>query len=429
MKKRSRIRTENKMENKNESMNLFVRNVLTLLKWILFAVVTGVVLGVVGAYFAQSISFVTELRNTHPWILYLLPFMGLLIVFIYQFEKQGGGTNLILDAAREGNDIPLRMAPMIFSATVLTHFGGGSAGREGAALQLGGSIAQNIGKIFRLDKKDSKIMIRCGMAAGFSALFGTPLAATVFAVEVITVGAMQYSALFPCSVAALTAFETAKLCGGHAEAFPLHQIPEFALEGAMKIALLALLCAGLSVIFCKTLHGAEHLYQKFIKNPYVRIFVGGILVILLAKLLGTTDYLGGGMNIVEKAVEGEVFWAAFLLKLLFTAVSLGAGYKGGEIVPTLFVGGTFGCLLGQILGFSPSLCAACGMIALFSAVTNSPLASLVLGFELFGFEGMPYYLIAVAIGYAASGYFGLYHSQIVKYAKLEPEQIDQKVRE
>lgn len=229
-------------------------------------------------------------------------------------------------------------------------------------------------------------------------------------------------------IASLTAFETAKLCGGHAESFLLQELPEFSLKGALLIGALALLCALFSVIFCKTLHGAEHLYKKHIKNPYLRIFTGGVLVILLAKIFGTTDYLGGGMNIIERAVEGEVVWAAFLLKLLFTAVTLGAGFKGGEIVPTLFVGGTFGCLFGQIAGFSPSLCAACGMIALFSAVTNSPLAALVLGFELFGFEGMPYYLIAISIGYMESGYFGLYHSQIVVNSKTSPETVNRKAQ-
>lgn len=413
----------------NESIRLSLGRVLILLKWIVFAGITGAVLGVIGAYFARSITFVTELRTNHPWILYFLPLIGLLIVFIYKFEKQGGGTNLVLESVQEGKMIPFRMAPMIFAATVLTHLGGGSAGREGAALQLGGSIAQAIGKVFKLDKKNTKIMIMCGMAAGFSALFGTPLAATVFAIEVVTVGVVQYSALVPCTVASLTAFEVAKLCGGHAEHFTVTGIPEFALGSAVKIAVLALLCAGLSVIFCKSLHGAEHLYKKYIKNLYIRIFTGGVLVIALSKVLGTTDYLGGGMNIVEEAVAGEVVAAAFILKLLFTALSLGAGFKGGEIVPTLFVGATFGCLFGQTIGFAPSLCAACGMIALFSAVTNSPLASLVLGFELFGFEGMPFYLIAIAIGYMESGYFGLYHSQTVKFSKMEPEEINQKVKE
>lgn len=417
------------MNNIKDFIRLSLGRVLILAKWILFAGITGCILGVVGAWFARSIAYVTELRGNHPWILYLLPFIGLLIVFIYHFEKQGGGTNLVLESVQEGKTIPFRMAPMIFAATVLTHLGGGSAGREGAALQLGGSIAQALGKVFRINEKDGKILIMCGMAAGFSALFGTPLAATVFAIEVVTVGVVHYSALVPCMVSSLTAFEIAKLCGGHAERFAVTGIPEFTLGSALLIGLLALLCALLSILFCKTLHGSEKLFKKYIKNPYVRIFVGGVLVILLTKLLNTTDYLGGGMNIIEEAVAGKVVAAAFLLKLLFTAISLGSGFKGGEIVPTLFVGATFGCLFGQVIGFAPSLCAACGMIALFSAVTNSPLASLVLGFEMFGFEGMPFYLIAISIGYMESGYYGLYHSQKVKYSKTEPEEINQRVKE
>lgn len=402
--------------------NAALHQLYGVLKWLVLAGITGTVLGVVGAYFARSITFVTELRGSHPWILYTLPLFGLLIVFLYRFETKGGGTNLILNAVQHGETIPFRMAPMIFVATVLTHLGGGSAGREGAALQLGGSIAQTIGNQFHLDRNHMKLITQCGMAAGFSALFGTPLAAAIFAIEVVSVGTMQYSALFPCTIASLTAFEVSKLCGGHAEHFAVTGIPEFALSSAIRIAVLALCCAVLSRLFCGVLHTAEHIYQKHLKNPYIRIFVGGILVILLTKILGTTDYLGGGMNIVEEAVEGTVIGPAFLLKLLFTALSLGAGYKGGEIVPTLFVGATFGCLFGQILGFAPSLCAACGMVALFSAVTNSPLASLLLGFELFGFSGMPFYLIAIAIGYSQSGNGGLYHSQTIVYSKFIPEQ-------
>lgn len=402
------------MEKIKELAGQVLRRGEYLLKWLLLAGATGAVLGVVGAYFARSIAWVTEFRGNHPWVLYFLPLIGLLIVLLYQFETKKGGTNLVLEAVQKGEEIPLRMAPMVFAATVLTHLGGASAGREGAALQLGGSLAQAIGKIVRLERDNTKIIILCGMAAGFSALFGTPLTAAIFAIEVVVVGRMQNFAIFPCTVAALTAFEVSTLCGGHAEHFTVTGIPKFDLFSAGNIVVLAFFCAMLSIVFCKTLHTAEHWYQKIFKNPYLRIVVGGVLVILLTKLLGTTAYLGGGMDIIERAVAGEVIWTAFLWKLLFTAVSLGAGYKGGEIVPTLFVGATFGCLLGQILGFAPSLCAACGMVALFSAVTNCPLASLLLGLELFGAEGMAFYLIAAVTGYSLSGRGGLYHSQCIK---------------
>jgi H+/Cl- antiporter ClcA len=184
----------------------------------------------------------------------------------------------------------------------------------------------------------------------------------------------------------------------------------------------------LSIIFCKTLHLTEYLYKKYLPNVYARAAAGGLLVVILAKILGTTDYLGAGGSIIELAIEGETAPLAFLMKIIFTALTLEAGFKGGEIVPTLFVGATFGCLFGNVIGFEPSLCAACGMLALFSAMTNSPLATLVLGFELFGFEGMPFYLLAVAIGYLESGYYGLYKGQKIIYSKIQPEYINQRTK-
>ena len=417
------------MENMKKTIRLSLGRVLVLLRWIVVAGTTGAILGFVGAYFARAITWVTNLRGENPWILYLLPVIGVVIAALYKYGHEKGGTNLVLESLHEGKKIPLRMAPMIFIATILTHLGGGSAGREGAALQLGGSIAQYLGKAFRLDERNTKLIIMCGMSAGFSALFGTPLAATVFAMEVVTVGIMHFSALFPCSVAALTASKVAHYFGGHAERFHVLNIPEFCLGSGIKIAILALLCAGLSIAFCMILHGAERAYKLYLPNVYARAFVGGFLVVLLTILIGRTDYLGGGVNIIEQAMEGYVVPSAFLMKIIFTAITLEAGYKGGEIVPTLFVGATFGCLFGNVIGFEPSLCAACGMMALFCAMTNSPLATLVLGFELFGFEGMPYYLIAVAIGYLESGYYGLYRGQKVMYSKIQPEYINRRVND
>lgn len=416
------------MKKMSEIVRLSYGRVLILIKWIIVAGTTGAILGFVGAYFARTITWVTELRGEHPWILYLLPVIGVMIAALYKHGNEKGGTNLVLESLHEGKRIPLRMAPMIFIATILTHLGGGSAGREGAALQLGGSIAQFLGKMFRLDEKNTKLIIMCGMSAGFAALFGTPLAATVFAMEVVTVGVMHFSALFPCSIAALTASTFALKFGGHAESFHVLNIPEFGFYSGIRVAILAFMCAGLSIVFCKMLHGTGKIYKKYIPNVYIRAAVAGFMIIFLTKLLGTTDYLGAGGYVIERAMEGEVVPSAFLMKIIFTAITLEAGFKGGEIVPTLFVGATFGCLFGNVIGFEPSLCAACGMLALFSAMTNSPLATLVLGFELFGFEGMPFYLLAVAIGYLESGYYGLYKGQKVMYSKTQPEYINQRTK-
>lgn len=269
-------------------------------------------------------------------------------------------------------------------------------------------------------------MIMCGMSAAFSAVFGTPLAAAIFSMEVVSVGIMHYSALVPCVISSLVAHGVAGWFGIAPERFHIQMIPEFTILNASKTALLAVLCAGVSVLFCITLHTSEHLYKKYLKNPYLRIAAGGMLVILLTLLVGSQDYNGAGMPVIERCFENEFVPYAFLMKMLFTALTLGAGYKGGEIVPTFFIGATFGCLFGNIAVLSPGLCTAIGMGAVFCGVTNSPITSLFICFELFGFEGMPYFMLAIAISYMLSGYYGLYRSQKIVYSKYKTEFINRK---
>lgn len=399
------------------------------LKWVVFSILSGAVIGSVGTLFYFGMSIVTLVRTKNPWIICLLPIGGLLIVGAYHVlhDEKDSGTNLVLSAIHSGDELPFRMAPLIFFSTLITHLFGGSAGREGAALQLGGSIGNGIGRLFHFDEKDKHIMIMCGMSAAFSALFGTPMAAAIFSMEVVSVGIMHYSALVPCVIAALVAHGIASSFGVTAESFPLGKIPAFTVKNAMKITLLAILCALVSVLFCILLHQAEYLYKKFFKNAYVRIFIGGCLVILLTLFVGDQTYNGAGMPVIEACMKtGTVAWQTFLLKMIFTAVTLGAGYKGGEIVPTFFIGASFGCLFGNLIGFSPVLCAAVGMSAVFCGVTNCPITSLLISFELFGYEGMPYFLLAIAFSYMLSGYYGLYHSQKIVYSKYKTNYINRK---
>ncbi|MCD8249070.1 MAG: chloride channel protein [Lachnospiraceae bacterium] len=400
-----------------------------LLRWLVVAGLKGVLLGILGGLFGRCISLVTSFRTAYPWMLYLLPVAGLLVVALYRLDPYKSSTNVVLEGVSSDSYVPLRMAPLITAATILTHACGGSAGREGAALQLGGSIGGTLGRVLKLDEYDRRLMVMCGMSAGFSALFGTPLTATVFSMEVISVGIMQYAALVPCALASLTAAAVAGMVGAEGEHFVIADIPEFTLSGAGFVILFAVACAAVSILFCLILHKTEHLYHKYIPNEWLRVIAGALLIILMTRLLGTTDYLGTSMGVIERAVSGETVAAAFLIKMVFTAVTLGCGFKGGEIVPTLFVGATFGCLAGQIFGFSPSLAAACGMAALFCGVTNCPLTSLFLSFELFGFEAMPYFLLVVAVSYMESGYFGLYHSQKILYSKTKLQFINRKTKE
>lgn len=400
----------------------------TSIKWVVFAIISGTVIGGVGTLFYFSMSVVTLVRTKNPWLIWLLPIGGLVIVGCYRLlhDEKDTGTNLVLSAIHSDDELPLRMAPLIFISTLITHLFGGSAGREGAALQLGGSIGNGIGKLFHFDEKDKHIMIMCGMSAAFSALFGTPMAAAIFSMEVISVGIMYYAALVPCVISALIAHGIASSFGVTPEAFIIDEIPAFTISSSIKISFLAILCAVVSVLFCVMLHQSEYLYKRFFKNPYIRVFAGGCFIIILTLLVGDQSYNGTGMNIIARCMDGTVRPEAFFLKMLFTAVTLGAGYKGGEIVPSFFTGAAFGCLLGNLMGFSPTLCAAVGMAAVFCGVTNCPITSLLISFELFGYEGMPYFLLAIAFSYMLSGYFGLYHSQKIIYSKYKTNYINKK---
>jgi len=398
------------------------------LKLLIFSCIIGITVGVVGALFHHAIEVATELREHHPWLLYGLPVAGVVIIGLYRLcgIEKDRGTNFVLTAVREDEPMYLRKAPLIFISTVLTHLTGGSSGREGAALQLGGAISGAIGHAMKLDEKDKKLITMCGMAAGFSALFGTPITAAIFAMEVISVGVMYYSAIVPCVLGAIIATLTAQKMGGEVTFFVLQDIPEMEAGTVIRVLLLGVLCAVLSIIFCYVNHKTPKIYGKFLPNAMVRAAAGGCLVIAMTFLVGNRDYNGAGMDVIVRALQGEAVPYAFALKILFTAVTLGAGFKGGEIVPVFFTGATFGCTAGALLGLSPGFGASLGMAAVFCGVTNCPVSSILLAFELFGGEGLALYALCIAVSYMLSGYYGLYSEQKILYSKLKPEFVNKK---
>lgn len=396
--------------------------VRTLLKWLVISVCVGLIVGCISSVFGHTLVFVGDLRKQYPIIILGLPIAGFVIVFLYRFFKNAddSGTNMVISSIHSSTDIPFKMAPLIFISTVLTHLCGGSAGREGAALQLGGSIANQLGKVIKLNANDRHIIIMCGMSAGFSALFGTPMAAAIFALEVISIGIMHYSALVPSVTAAMIAHFVAEYLQVEPERFPVLQVPAVTPETFFKFIVFGALVGGISIVFCIMLHTAEHLYKTFFKNPYIRIAVAGCIVILLSLILQTDFYLGSGQDIIESIFHTEkTAGYTFLLKMLFTALTLGAGFKGGEIIPSFCIGAALGCAVASLLGLPVTLVTACGMVGLFCGVTNCPITSLLISFELFGFEGMPYYLTTIAVSYMLSGYYGLYRSQKIMYSKTE----------
>ncbi len=401
-----------------------------LLRWLFVSVITGGIVGLIGVAFVYGIQWATAVRTAHAWIPLTLPLGGLLIVWLYHIthDQKDRGTNMVLASIRSEAELPVQMAPLIFVSTIITHLSGGSAGREGAALQLGGSIGNQLGRLFRVTERDKRVLILCGMAAAFSAIFRTPIAAAIFAMEVVCVGEMHYAAFIPCTVASLSASWTAEKLGLPLTTYTVTNIPSFQLLTGGKILLLGICCAAVSVLFCILLHQSEKLLSRFLPNPYLRISAASGILLLLILLVGNQDYLGIGTPVIHAAIGGQTVWYAFFAKMIFTAVTLGGGFKGGEIVPSFFIGATFGCLFGQIAELSPSFCAAVGMTALFCGVTNCPLTSLVLSVELFGTEGLPYFLLAIAVSYLLSGYYGLYGEQRFLSSKYTDGHISHKTR-
>ena len=405
------------------------KDITTFFKWIILAILTGVIVGGASSVFAGCIKGAIKFRTGSPWVFLFLPIAGLIIVFMYQMlDKDDRGTNQVLSTIRSKDDVPIKSAPLIFVATLLTHLTGGSAGREGAAIQFGGSIGNQLGRIVKLDEFDQHVMVMCGMSAAFSAVFGTPMAAAVFAMEVVSVGVMYYAALLPCVIASIIAAEFAAGLGIHPEVFNVTNIPGITIENGLKMGVIAAGCGAVSILFCIALKIASKIYTKCLKNPYIRVFVAGCVVIVITLFLNTSDYMGAGSELIARAINGRARPLDFVWKMVLTAITMRAGFRGGEIVPGFCIGATFGCVCGQIIGFPPELAAAAGMVAVFCGITNCPVTSMLISFELFGFEGVSYYLIAISISYALSGYYGLYKDQTIVYSKYKAKYVNKRIR-
>ena len=393
-----------------------------VLQWCVYAVVVGVVCGTIAAAFGMVIDAATAARQKYDWLVWLMPVAGLAIVGMYHLSgiTKPLGTNRVLLAVKEEEGVAIRMAPLIYISSMLTHLTGGSSGREGAALQIGGSVANFIGRQFKLSHLDLRTITMCGMAAGFSGLFGTPLAAGIFAMEIAD-GTLHYAVLLPCMLSSIVARVTAEKFGIQAAAFTVTGYPDLTLHSVLAVLVFGVMCALLSILFVEVLHCIDWTYAQYLKNPYLRIAVAGLIMAAGTTLLGTRDYNGAGTEVIVRALAGEARPEAFLLKILFTALTLEAGFKGGEIVPTFFIGATFGCTFAPLIGLDPSFAAALGMTALFCGVTNCPIASMLLSFELFGGQGLVLFALCCSMSYMLSGHFSLYTAQRLEQDKFHLE--------
>ena len=400
----------------------------TFYRWLMVAVSVGAISGLVGSAFHMTVSRFTEIRTENAWLIFLMPVGGIAIAALYHYTKlEGEGTNNVIESIYKGEKVPTMLVPVIFVATAITHLVGGSAGREGAALQIGGGIGCRIGRMLGLDDKDMPIVTLCGMSAVFSALFGTPLTAAIFALEVISVGVFYYSAFIPCLVSSMVAYAISRLLGIAPTKFTV-SIEPLEVTMILKTVILAVICALVSIVFCVAVHKTEKLAAAKIKNSFIRAALGGAVLIALTLLVGSRNYNGAGTDVIAGAIAGECPTWAFFWKIVFTAVTIGCGFKGGEIVPTFFIGATLGCVLGPLIGIPAGFAAAIALIAVFCGAVNCPIASIILSVEMFGSSELIYFALACGISFMLSGYFGLYSSQKIVYSKTRAEFINRYAR-
>jgi H+/Cl- antiporter ClcA len=411
-----------------------------LLYWTALIIPVSIVIGSFVALFLWLLDWVSATRWNHLWLIYFLPLAGVLISYLYKRWGKNAdiGNNLILDEIHKpGGGIPGRMTPFVLFSTLVTHLFGGSAGREGTAVQMGGSISALFSRWYQLKHHDKRILLMCGMAAGFGAVFGTPVAGAIFAMEVLSIGRIKYDALLPCFIASLLADFTCSAYGIHHTSYSIAFLGivdpkkqwlsfltfDYLLLFKTVIAGVAFGLAGF--LFAETSHFIKNTSSKYIKNRWLIPVTGGLAVLGISHILGTFDYLGlgvtnpvHGVSIISAfSEEGATYWS-WLWKLLLTAITLGTGFKGGEVTPLFFIGATLGNVLATLSGAPIDLFAGLGFIAVFAGATNTPIACTLMGVELFGSNNLVYYAVACFTAYYFSGHSGIYSSQRIAVSKF-----------
>ena len=402
-------------------MNL-KKNALLIAKWIFICVLIGFFSGCASAFFLVSLEWVTQYRESHNWIIWLLPIGGLCIGLLYHFYGSDvvKGNNLLLEEyEKPQKTIPLKMAPMVLVSTLITHFFGGSAGREGTAVQMSGAIADQFKKPFNLNESDRKTLIILGISAGFASVFGTPLAGALFALEVLYFSKITYKSIVLSFITAYIAYFTVEFWHVKHTHYSIPNVPQLTIINFSWIIVAGVLFGLTAMLFSRSTHLWGKLFSKYIKDAPLRPFIGGLILVVAIYFIGTTKYIGLGIPSIVESFSTTNQWYDFLLKILFTGFTLGAGFKGGEVTPLFFVGATLGSVLSIYIPLPIALLAGMGFVAVFSGATHTPIACTFMGMELFGIESGLFIGIACVVAYYSSGSVGIYNSQIVKGAKYK----------
>jgi H+/Cl- antiporter ClcA len=403
------------------------------LQWLVICTLIGLLSGSASAFFLVALEWVTKIRVHHAWLIWLLPIGGLIIglLFHYYGASVTKGNNLLLEEYENPQQpIPFKMAPLVLIGTLITHLVGGSAGREGTAVQMGGAIADQFSKLFHLDKNDRKTILILGISAGFASIFGTPLAGALFALEVVYFSKINIKSVVLSFVVAYAAYCTVELWQVQHTHYSIPSIPNMNWTNLLWTIGVGILFGLAALLFSRTTHFWSRLFSKYSTYAPIRPVIGGTVLAILIYSIGTTKYIGLGVPEIVKAFSTPNESYDFLLKILFTGFTLGAGFKGGEVTPLFFVGATLGSALSVVVPLPIALLAGMGFVAVFSGATHTPIACTVMGMELFGIESGIFIGIACVVAYFASGSIGIYHSQIVKgpkyhlYQKINPSKQD-----
>ncbi|WP_420022130.1 voltage-gated chloride channel family protein [Candidatus Enterococcus huntleyi] len=393
-----------------------------MVKWLILTAILGLFMGSLSAFFLTSLTWVTDLRLAQPWLLYLLPVSGAVFAALYTYYGKNAhrGNNLVIEQGNGGTEkIPLRLIPLTLFGTLTTHLFGGSVGREGTAVQMGGALADNLGRFVKLGKVEREILIISGISAGFSSVFGTPLAGTLFGLEVLAIGKVRTEALFPSFFAAFFANLVTNSYGVQHSHYHMGEIPPWTVLLFAQLLLAGILFGLLGWVFSRSIAGLKKIYSNWFANPILRNFIGGAVVVLVALILSNQRYLGLSLPLLTDAFAGDAHFFDFVGKLFFTVLSLGAGYQGGEVTPLFEIGATFGSTFAQVFGLSVPFLAGLGFIGVFAGATNTPIACFIMGIELFGSQASVYLFMICLVSFMCSGNSGIYSSQQVSKKKGE----------